>query len=154
MHRFLAVPALALLAACSSPSPYQNAEVGGNVTYRQKIVYGPDATLVVYLIDASGPESPLEVELQKLDDPTPGAELLASSTTEGMITSPTKFSLPIPLGRGGFMLLISSCLYNSRRFCCWSSGGGRRERRASARRRTSSLDRSACRMIQGAPLQG
>lgn len=99
MRSFLAVAALALLAACSSPSPYQNAEIGGNVTYRQKIIYGPDATLVVYLIDASGPESPLEVELQKLDDPTPGAELLAVSTTEGMITSPTKFSLPVPLDK-------------------------------------------------------
>ena len=65
----LAVAALALLAACSSPSPYQNAEIGGSVSYRQKIIYGPDATLVVYLVDASGPESPLEVELQKLDNP-------------------------------------------------------------------------------------
>src|SRR6201993_4357605 len=37
---------------------------------------------------------------------------------------------------------------------CWrSSGGGRRNRRKSARRRISSLCRSACRMIQGAPLQ-
>ena len=96
MRRFLAVSALALLGACSSPSPYRNAELGGNVTYRQKINYGPDATLVVYLVDASGPEQPLEVELQKLDDPTPGAELLAVSTTEGMIGSPTKFSLPVP----------------------------------------------------------
>jgi uncharacterized lipoprotein YbaY len=99
MRRFLAVSALALLGACSSPSPYQNAELGGNVTYRQKIIYGPDATLVVYLVDASGPEQPIEVELQKLDDPVPGAELLAVSTTEGMITSPTKFSLPVPLDK-------------------------------------------------------
>ena len=99
MPRYLAVSALAVLVACSSPSPYQNAEIGGNVVYRQKIIYGPDATLLVYLVDASGPESPLEVELQKLDDPTPGAELLAVSTTEGMITSPTKFSLPVPLDK-------------------------------------------------------
>jgi putative lipoprotein len=99
MSRLLAVAALAMIAACSSPSPYQNAELGGSVVYRQKIIYGPDATLLVYLIDASGPESPLEVELQKLDNPTPGAELLAVSTTEGMITSPTKFSLPVPLDK-------------------------------------------------------
>src|SRR5512132_4157644 len=39
------------------------------------------------------------------------------------------------------------------RFCCRSSGGGRRDRRASAWRRTSPRSRSACRMIQGAPLQ-
>jgi uncharacterized lipoprotein YbaY len=99
MSRLLAVAALAMIAACSSPLPYQNAELGGSVVYRQKIIYGPDATLLVYLIDASGPESPLEVELQKLDNPTPGAELLAVSTTEGMITSPTKFSLPVPLDK-------------------------------------------------------
>ena len=36
------------------------------------------------------------------------------------------------LRRGRFMLLISSCHYNSSRFCCCSSGGGRRDRRASA----------------------
>ena len=39
------------------------------------------------------------------------------------------------------------------RFCWRSSGGGRRDRRTSARRRISSRSRSACRMIQGAPLQ-
>ena len=44
----------------------------GTVSYREKIVYGPDATLVVYLVDTSGPESPLEVELQKLDNPAAG----------------------------------------------------------------------------------
>jgi len=42
---------------------------------------------------------------------------------------------------------------SSRRFCWRWSGPGRLDRRASACRRTSSLLRSACRMIQGPPLQ-
>ena len=90
-------PAALTLAACSSPSPYRNAELGGTVSHRGGITYGPDATLAVYLVDASGPESRLEVELQKLDDPAPGRELLAATSIEGMIPSPTRFSLPVPL---------------------------------------------------------
>ena len=39
------------------------------------------------------------------------------------------------------------------RFCWRSSGGGRRDRRKSAWQRTSARTRSACRIIQGAPLQ-
>ena len=91
---------LALLAAasCASPSPYRSAELTGEVSYRQKIAY-PDATLVVYLVDASGPESPLEVELQKLSNPEPGAELLAFTSVKGGIVSPTPFSLPVPLDK-------------------------------------------------------
>jgi len=42
---------------------------------------------------------------------------------------------------------------SSGRFCWRSSGAGRRDRRASAWRRTSSRSRSACKMIQGPPLQ-
>lgn len=99
MRPFLAVTTLALLAACSSPSKYDNAELSGTVSYRQKIVYGPDATLVVYLVDASGPESPLEVELQKRDNPEPGAELFATTTVEGMISSPMTFTLPVTLDK-------------------------------------------------------
>ncbi len=41
----------------------------------------------------------------------------------------------------------------SRKFCWRSSGDGHRERRRSAWRRISSRSMSACRMIQGAPLQ-
>lgn len=99
MRRLLATVVLALLAACASPSPYKNADLGGTVSYRQKIAYGPDATLVVWLVDASGPESPIEVDLQKLDNPAPGTELLAASTFEGRIVSPTTFSLPVPLAK-------------------------------------------------------
>ncbi len=99
MRPLLAASALALLAACSTPSKYDNAELSGTVSYRQKIVYGPDATLVVYLVDASGPDSPLEVELQKRDNPEPGAELFAVTTVEGMIPSPTSFSLAVPLDK-------------------------------------------------------
>jgi uncharacterized lipoprotein YbaY len=92
---------LALLAAasCASPPPYRSAELTGEVSYRQKIAYGPDATLVVYLVDVSGPESPLEVELQKLSNPEPGAELLAFTSTQGRVVSPTPFSLPVPLDK-------------------------------------------------------
>lgn len=97
MRPLLAATMLALLTACSSPSKYDNAELSGTVSYREKIVYGPDATLIVYLVDASGPESPLEVELQKHDNPEPGAELFAATTVEGMISSPTSFTLPVPL---------------------------------------------------------
>jgi uncharacterized lipoprotein YbaY len=99
MRQMLAAATFVLLAGCASPSPYQNAELRGTVSYRERIVYGPDATLVVWLVDASGPESPIEVDLQKLDDPTPGAELLAASTVEGRIASPTAFSLPVPLDK-------------------------------------------------------
>ena len=99
MRTIATVCGLALLAAaCASPSPYQQAELTGEVSYRQKIAY-PDATLVVYLGDVSGPESPLEVELQKLSNPEPGAELLAFSSTQGRIVSPMPFSLPVPLGK-------------------------------------------------------
>jgi uncharacterized lipoprotein YbaY len=97
MRRFLTVTSLVLLAACSSPSPYQNAELSGAASYRQSIVYGPHSTLIVYLIDASGPESALEVDLQKLNNPAPGTELLAATTIEGMIRSPTSYSLAVPL---------------------------------------------------------
>ena len=41
------------------PSPYRNADLGGTVSWQEKIVYGPDATLIVYLVDASGPETTL-----------------------------------------------------------------------------------------------
>ncbi len=41
----------------------------------------------------------------------------------------------------------------SRKFCWRSSGDGHRERRRSTWRRISSRSMSACRMIQGAPLQ-
>ena len=99
MRRLLTVATLALLAGCTSPSPYENAELGGSVTYPQKIAYGPDATLVVWLVDASGPESPIEVDLQKLDNPAPGTELLAATTFEGRIVSPTPFALPVPLAK-------------------------------------------------------
>ena len=99
MRRLLAIATLALLAGCTSPSPYENAELGGTVTYPQKIAYGPDATLVVWLVDASGPESPIEVDLQKLDNPAPGTELLAATTFEGRIVSPTPFALPVPLAK-------------------------------------------------------
>jgi uncharacterized lipoprotein YbaY len=99
MRRLLAVSALALLAACSSPGPYQDAVVSGNVRYDQKIAFGPDAALLVWVADASGPEAPLEVELQKLSSPTPGAELVAFDSVEGMIVSPMPFSLPVPLDK-------------------------------------------------------
>jgi putative lipoprotein len=100
MRTIASTCALALLAAaCASPSPYQQAELTGEVSYRQKIAYGPDATLVVYLVDVSGPESPLAVELQKLSNPEPGAELLAFTSAEGRIVSPTPFSLPVPLDK-------------------------------------------------------
>lgn len=97
MRRPLAALALLALAACSGPGPYRNAELGGTVTWTEEVVYGPDASLVVYLVDASGPESPLEVDLQKLDNPAPGAELFAATTIEGMIRSPTRYSLAVPL---------------------------------------------------------
>ena len=99
MRRLFATAALALIAGCTSPSPYENADLSGTVTYRQKIAYGPDATLVVWLVDASGPENPIEVDLQKLDNPAPGTELLAASTIEGRIVSPAPFSLPVPLDK-------------------------------------------------------
>jgi uncharacterized lipoprotein YbaY len=102
MRRTLAacglVLAAAAAAACAAPSPYRSAELTGEVSYRQKIAY-PDATLIVYLLDVSGPESPLEVELQKLSNPEPGAELLAFTSTQGRIVSPTPFSLPVPLDK-------------------------------------------------------
>jgi uncharacterized lipoprotein YbaY len=97
MRRPLATLALLALAGCSGSSPYRNADLGGAVSWQEKIVYGPDASLIVYLVDASGPESPLEVDLQKLDNPAPGAELFAATTIEGMISSPTRFSLAVPL---------------------------------------------------------
>jgi len=99
MRRILTAATLTLLAGCATPSKYDNAELSGTVSYREKIVYGPDATLVVYLIDTDGPVVPLEVELQKFDNPVPGTELLASSSSEGMITSPTHFTLPVPLDK-------------------------------------------------------
>ncbi|MFL5335778.1 MAG: YbaY family lipoprotein [Geminicoccaceae bacterium] len=99
MRRLLAAATLALLAGCASPSSYRNADLSGTVSYREKVVYGPDATLVVWLVDASGPESAIEVDLQKLDNPAPGTELLASSTVEGRIVSPAPFSLPVPMGK-------------------------------------------------------
>jgi uncharacterized lipoprotein YbaY len=99
MRRLLAVSALALLASCSSPGPYREAVVSGNVRYDQKIAFGPDAVLLVWVADASGPEAPLEVELQKLSSPTPGAELVAYDSVEGAIVSPTPFSLPVPMDK-------------------------------------------------------
>ena len=67
------------------------------MSWSEQVTYGPGATLYVYLVDTSGPESPLQVDLQKLDNPEPGAELLAATTIEGMIPSPTAFSLAVPL---------------------------------------------------------
>ena len=97
MRRPLAALALLLVAACGGPTPYQNATVSGNVLWSEPIVYGPDATLTVYLVDASGPESPLEVELQKVNNPEPGAELYAGTSIEGMIRSPEDFAFAVPL---------------------------------------------------------
>ncbi|MGD9509651.1 MAG: YbaY family lipoprotein [Geminicoccaceae bacterium] len=97
MRNHLAALALLLLAACAGPTPYQNADITGTVSWSERVTYGPDATLYVYLVDASGPDSPLQVELQKLDNPEPGAELEAATTIEGMIPSPTRFSLVVPL---------------------------------------------------------
>jgi uncharacterized lipoprotein YbaY len=99
MRPLLAVSAMALLAACASPGPYREAVVSGNVRYEQKIAFGPEAALVVWVVDASGPETPLEVELQKLSSPVPGAELLAFDSFEGMIVSPVPFSLPVPMDK-------------------------------------------------------
>jgi uncharacterized lipoprotein YbaY len=97
MRNHLAVLAVLLLAACAGPTAYQNADITGTVSWSERVTYGPDATLYVYLVDTSGPESALQVELQKLDNPEPGAELLAATTVEGMIPSPTRFSLVVPL---------------------------------------------------------
>ena len=69
MRRPLAALALLSLAGCSSPGRYRNADLGGTVSWTEKTIYGPDASLVVYLVDASGPESTVEVDLQKLDSP-------------------------------------------------------------------------------------
>lgn len=99
MRPIRATAALALLAACAGPSKYDNAELSGTVTYEEKIEYGPNAALVVYLVDVSGPESPLSVELQKLRNPVPGSELLASTSVEGLIRSPEDFTLPVPLDK-------------------------------------------------------
>lgn len=97
MRNQLAALAVLLLAACAGPTPYQNADITGSVSWSERVTYGPDATLYVYLVDTSGPESPLQVELQKFDNPEPGAELQAATTVEGMIPSPTRFSLVVPL---------------------------------------------------------
>jgi uncharacterized lipoprotein YbaY len=97
MRNQLAVLGVLLLAACTGPTPYQNADITGTVGWSERVAYGPDATLYVYLVDSSGPDSPLQVELQKFDNPEPGAELLAATTVEGMIPSPTRFSLVVPL---------------------------------------------------------
>jgi uncharacterized lipoprotein YbaY len=99
MHRLLAVSALALLAACSSPGPYQDAVVSGNVRYAGNSAPGRDAVLVVWVADVSGPEEPLEVDLQKLSSPAPGAELVAYDSIEGGIVSPMPFSLPVPMDK-------------------------------------------------------
>ena len=97
MRNRLAALTVLLLAGCAGPSPYQNADITGTVSWSERVTYGPDATLYVYLVDTSGPESTLQVELQKLDNPEPGAELFAATTVEGMIRSPTTFTLPVPL---------------------------------------------------------
>ncbi len=97
MRLLLTALAFLSLAACSSPSPYQNADLSGQVSWSERVSYGPGATLYVYLVDASGPESALAVDLQKLDNPAPGEELLAATTIEGLIPSPTDFSLAVPL---------------------------------------------------------
>jgi len=97
MRNHLAALAVLLLAACAGPTPYQNADITGTVSWSEQVTYGPDATLYVYLVDVSGPDSPLQVEQQKFDNPEPGAELLAATTVEGMIPSPTRFSLVVPL---------------------------------------------------------
>ena len=97
MRNRLAALTVLLLAGCAGPSPYQNADITGTVSWSERVTYGADATLYVYLVDTSGPESTLQVELQKLDNPEPGAELLAATTVEGMIPSPTRFSLVVPL---------------------------------------------------------
>jgi uncharacterized lipoprotein YbaY len=97
MRRPLAAIALLLVAACTGPSPYRNADLGGTVSWPERIVYGPDASVIVYLVDASGRESSLEVELQTVNNPVPGGELFVATSIEGMIASPARFSLAVPL---------------------------------------------------------
>ena len=97
MRSCLSAAVLLLLAACAGPKPDQNAVLSGTVHWSERVTYGPEATLYVYLVDASGPEGALQVELEKLDNPAPGSELLAASTVEGMIPSGTRFELAVPL---------------------------------------------------------
>ena len=97
MRPILSAVVLLLLAACAGPKPDQNAVLSGTVHWSERVTYGPEATLYVYLVDASGPEGALQVELEKLDNPAPGSELLAASTVEGMIPSGTRFELAVPL---------------------------------------------------------
>ena len=97
MRRPLAALTLLLLSACGAPGPYGNANLSGNVIWSEPVVYGPDASLIVYLVDASGPESSLEVELQKVNNPEPGAELYAGTSIEGMLRSPEDFAFAVPL---------------------------------------------------------
>ena len=97
MRSFLPTVYVLLLAACAGPKPDQNAVLSGAVNWSERVTYGPEAALYVYLVDASGPESALQVELQKFDNPAPGSELLAASTVEGMIPSGTRFELAVPL---------------------------------------------------------
>ena len=98
-RRVALLAAALLLAACSSTPRYRNADLAGTISYPQPVTFGPGAVLMVYLVDASGPESPLGVDLQKLDNPAPGQELFALSTVEGVIRSGTGFSLPVPLDK-------------------------------------------------------
>ena len=93
--RRIALAALLLLAACTTSHDRQDI-VFGSASWSGGTAYGPKATFIVYLADASGPETPVEVELQKIDNPVPGAELLAYDTDEGLLRSPHYFSLPVP----------------------------------------------------------
>lgn len=104
-RRFLAAAAAPLpllaAAACSGGAARNERPsiVFGTARWPAETSLGPDATLVVYLVDASAPEPPLEVALQKLDDPEPGAELLAYATDRGGLRSPQAFALPVPAGK-------------------------------------------------------
>lgn len=93
--RRAALACLLLLAGCATSHDRQDI-VFGSASWPGGAVYGPKATLIVYLADASGPETPIEVDLQKIDNPVPGAELLAYATDEGMMRSPHYFTLPVP----------------------------------------------------------
>ena len=77
----------------------RNAELVRTVNYRKMMVYGPEATLIVYFVDVSGPERPLQVELQKLDNPESGAEFLTAATIEGDDPLAGKFLLRGGCGR-------------------------------------------------------
>jgi uncharacterized lipoprotein YbaY len=88
---------LLLLVACASPPLDDTTVVSGTVSYQTKLP--PDAVTTIFLADASGPERPIEVDLQKLSSPDPGAELLVFETIEGDPPSPIAYSLQIPVAK-------------------------------------------------------